>query len=200
MTSSAKKNFDNHIKQAYEAIEIYKHLKRSGYSADFGLRFVWVASVSALDHYISEIIIEKSTEHFANNKKLSSKILNEGVPLQATMRLHNASPTQAIVEFRSIIDKTVRFRTFQKANDVSDGLSFIWDEQHKWNKISRELGIKNSTAKHKLNSIGYRRDSIVHNADYDNSTCLIRPCDPDDAFEALSYINQLVDTIEFLVP
>jgi hypothetical protein len=112
--------------QCSESIAIYDFLVRSGYSADFGLRFVWVASVSALDHYITELIVEKSTEHFANGSSLSPKLSNEGVPISSLMIMHTI-PTlqvQAVVQFRNIVRNAVRFRTFQKADDVADGLVF----------------------------------------------------------------------------
>ncbi|WP_157956990.1 HEPN domain-containing protein [Salinicola salarius] len=200
MTSAAKTNFDSHLTQCYEAIEIYSHLKQRGYSADFGLRFVWVSSVSALDHYVSELIIEKSTEQFANQGILSTKLLNEGVPLQASMRMNSSSATQAIVEFRSFIEQVVRFRTFQKSKDIADGLSYIWNEQHKWEKISDKLGLKPKSAKYKLNSIGYRRDLIVHNADCDSYTGKLKECTTTEASEALNYIKETVEIIEDLVP
>ena len=57
----AKNKFDSHISQCSEAIAIYEFLEDHGYNADFGLRFVWVASVSALDHYVTELVVEKAT-------------------------------------------------------------------------------------------------------------------------------------------
>lgn len=199
MKSLAKTNFEGHANQADEAIEIYSYLRKNGYNADFGLRFVWVSAISSLDHYISELIIEKSTEHFANEKRLSRKALSQGVPLESTIKMKEASGPQSIVEFRSIISDAIKYKTFQKADDISDGLSYIWEEKHKWEKISQKLGVNTRTAKRKLNSIGYRRDSIVHNADFDDGRGEIRECILEDAKEALDYIKNVVNTIEELV-
>jgi hypothetical protein len=77
--TAAKSKFDEHLAQCSEAIAIHEFLDGHGYSADFGLRFVWVASVSALDHYVTELIVEKSTEHFSNGGQLSAKLLSEVV-------------------------------------------------------------------------------------------------------------------------
>ncbi|MDR3544079.1 MAG: HEPN domain-containing protein [Desulfosporosinus sp.] len=196
----SKDNFASHIRQCEEAIEIYNYLKANGYSADFGLRFVWVAAVSALDKYITELIIEKSTHHFSNGMQFSGKILNEQVPISSMMAMHSAPPPLAVIEFRKIITGAVRYRTFQKADDVADGLSFIWNEDHKWNKISENLGIENKKAKRKLNSIGIRRDAIVHNADFDEVNNKLTECDLDQASEAMSYIVKIVHIIDELVP
>lgn len=123
--TAAKTNFDTHIQQCHEAIEIYGYLEKSGYAADFGLRYVWVASISALDHYISELVVEKSTEQFANGQRLTAKMLSEGIPLDTALRVSAASPAQTLVEFRSAVLNMVRYRTFQKADDVADGLAFV---------------------------------------------------------------------------
>lgn len=199
MMTAARASFDNHVVQCVEALRIYEFLKASGYSADFGLRYVWVASVSALDNYILELVVEKALEQFSSGVSLSSRMLNEGVPFSSIIAMQSASPSQALVEFRKIVQQAVRFRTFQKADDVADGLSFIWNEPHKWNKISEELGIANKSAKYKLNSIAYRRDGIVHNADYDDVTGLIKACAPEDAKNALEYICRVVSIIDDLI-
>lgn len=197
--TAAKTNFDKHVVQSFEALHIYQFLKDNGYAADFGLRYVWVASISALDNYVSELIVEKAVEQLSNGETLSGRMLSEGVPLSSMISIQAASPTQAIVEFRKIVQQAVRFRTFQKANDVADGLSFIWNEPHKWNKISEVLGISNKPAKYKLNSIAYRRDGIVHNADYDDISGSLKPCSHADAHEALSYVCKVVSAIDELI-
>lgn len=198
--SNAKANFDQHIAQCAEAIQIYNFLRNHRYSADFGLRFVWVASISALNHYISELIVEKSTEHFSNNMALSDRILSEGVPLSSIVQMSAASPAQAVVEFRKIISNAVRFRTFQKAADVADGLAFIWSEQHKWDVIGKSIGMKGKNLKFTLNSIANRRDKIVHSADYDESNGKITPCLVQDAQKTAIFIEKIVHTIDEIIP
>jgi hypothetical protein len=198
--TAAKNNFDTHIVQCTEAIQIYEFLETKGYTADFGLRFVWVASMSALDHFISELIVEKATEQFSNGASMTSKILNESVPLGSMLDLQSISPAEAIINFRALTSQTVRFRTFQKADDVADGLAYIWEEPHKWNKISELLNVSNRTAKRKLNSIGYRRDLIVHSADYNVASDRPTPCNLEDAREVSNFIKGLVEKIEILVP
>lgn len=198
--TAAFERFDGHMRQCAEAIEIYNHLKGNGYAADFGLRFVWVAAVSALDHYVSELIVEKATIQFGNEMPLRPKLLTEAVPMASFLAWHSAPPSQRIIEFRKIISQAVRFRTFQKADDVADGLSFIWAEEHKWNIISDRLGLQNKPAKRKLNSIATRRDMIVHNADFDEVSGVLRACDQDQARQASNYIYKVVQAIDELVP
>lgn len=195
----AKNNFENHIGHCSDAIHVYEYLNKSGYSADFGLRYVWVASVSALDHYISELVIEKSTEHFANSGILTAKMLNEGIPLESALKINAASPAQSLVEFRKAVIGMVRYRTFQKADDVADGLAFVWDQKHKWKFISAAMGMKNDIAKATLNAIAYRRDLIVHNADYNEATGALYECNARDAKNAIDHISRIVESIDGLI-
>ncbi len=198
--TAAKTNFDCHINQCREAIAVHEFLETHGYAADFGLRFVWVASVSALDHYISELIVEKATEHFSNGNDLTARLLNEMIPMAALVRMQSAPAAQAVVEFRNIVTRSVRFRTFQKADDVSDGLSFVWNEKHKWDKISDQINMGAKDAKSKLNSICNRRNLIAHNADYNEATAALMPCIRSDAQEVLQFVSGVVDAIDKLVP
>lgn len=198
--TAAKNKFDSHISQCAEAITIYEFLEGHGYNADFGLRFVWVSSVSALDHYVTELVVEKATEHFSNGIELSAKLSSEGVPLASLQRMQAVSAAQAVVEFRAIIRNVVRFRTFQKANDVVDGLAYIWNEKHKWDKIASAMSVPVKNAKRKLNGICTRRDLIVHNADYNEVTGELTPCIHSDAEEVITYVSNIVAAIDSLVP
>lgn len=196
----AKNKFDSHISQCAEAITIYEFLEGHGYNADFGLRFVWVASVSALDHYVTELVVEKATEHFSNGVELSAKLSSEGVPLASLQKMQAVSAAQAVVEFRTIVSNAVRFRTFQKADDVVDGLAYVWNEKHKWVKIAGSIGVPAQNAKRKLNGICTRRDLIVHNADYNEVTGELAPCIHSDAEEVITYVSKIVAAIDSLVP
>lgn len=198
--TAAKRNFNSHLDQCNEAMAVYEFLEGSGYAAEFGLRFVWVASVSALDHYITELVVEKATEQFSNGDRLTPKLGKEGVPLESVMKFRTLSNSEAVVEFRNSICQSVRFRAFQKADDVADGLAYIWGEKSKWEKISNEIGIPVKSAKQKLNGICYRRDAIVHNADYNEATGTLTSCINSDAREVISYISKIATAIDSLVP
>ena len=198
--TAAKTKFDSHISQCSDAITIYNFLDGHGYNADFGLRFVWVASVSALDNYVTELIVEKATEQFSNNAALTAKLSSEGVPLASLLKMRAVPAAQAVVEFRATMSNAVRFRTFQKADDIADGLAYIWQEKHKWDKIAGSIGEQPKSARRKLNSICTRRDQIVHNADYNEATGDLMPCILSDAKEVISYVLRIVTAIDSLVP
>ena len=126
--------------------------------------------------------------------------MNEAVPFATVMTLYGSNPVDATVHFHSAITLRLKYRTFQKADDVADGLAYIWDNDHKWAIISGELGLLPKTAKRKLNTIVVRRDTIVHNADYDSSSGTLLQCLDSDAAEVVSYIRQVTAAIDKLVP
>lgn len=58
------------------------------------------------------------------------------------------------------------FMAFQDPGKVADALSFIWDENDKWGKISNQMGMDNNDCKTYLKNIVIRRNQIVHEGDY----------------------------------
>ncbi|MEP1308260.1 HEPN domain-containing protein [Sulfitobacter sp.] len=199
MPSAAKNNFSSHISQCDDAAKIYNFLVTKGYAADFGLRFVWVAAISALDNYISELVVEKATEIYSNKGSLPKKLQAEGVPLEKVLEFQLSNPIEATMIFRKLITNSVKFQTFQSADGVASGLAYIWDEQHKWKRISEGMGMQLKPAKGKLNSICFRRNAIAHNADYDMSSNKLRDCKLEDAVAASEFVKELVNTIDDLV-
>ena len=131
---------------------------------------------------------------------MSDKLSVQGVPLVSLLRMLEVSKSQAIVEFRAVMVNTMRFKTFQKSDDIASGLAFVWSEKNKWDKISEELRLPVKTVKRKLNGICTRRDVIVHNADYNEATGDLNPCIHSDAKEVITYVSKVVAAIDSLVP
>ena len=198
MNSEAKKRFDNNLSECEEAIQIYAYLKTKGYNADFGLRFVWVAGISALDHYVTEIVVEKGTEIFANGNNAAA-LLSMPIIMETAIALKDANPVDAILIFKQAISDAVRYKSFQKAEDVVSGLAYIWSEKHKWQTIGRYLGKHPKVLRETLNNIVSRRNIIVHNADFVGSENVRKPVDPQDAKEVVFYLKELVRAIDQLV-
>lgn len=197
MSSNAKVIFDNHISECREALVIFDHLeKKAGFAADFSLRFVWIAAVSALDHYISRVIVEKATLLFGNNKPLQAKLLNEVLSVSNAIALRDADPVNAVLIFRNILDAAIRFKSFQHPDKISDGLSYIWPQSHKWNYISKQLRMDETSLKRKLSGIVERRNLIAHNGDYDESTQSKLSVTKRDAQEVVDFIAEIVVVLD----
>jgi len=193
--------FDRNILECSDAISVHDYLaKNTGFKAEFNLRFVWIAGISALDHYITELVIEKATEAFVNAAPLQSKLDTEVVTIGRCLSLRYANSVEAVLQFRKLIATGVRFRSFHRASQVADALAYIWGEKHKWQRIASEIGTNAESAKSTLDAIVDRRNLIAHNADIDESSGMRLPVNAQDARRVVTSISNIVEAIDRLVP
>jgi hypothetical protein len=200
MISRAKLLFDSHLEECREAIALYEHFEKTSiYRADFNLRFVWIAAVSALDHYVSQLILERATKAYANNEALTAKLLSDGVSLSSALELRGANSVDAILIFRRILSECIRYKSFQHPDKIADGLSYVWAEKHKWQYIAGVLGISLDHLKGTMENIVDRRNLIAHNADYDEARGEKLPVDKLQALEVVKFLASIADVIELEV-
>lgn len=199
MTTRAKERFDANLDECAEALRIYDYLRARGYEANFGLRFVWVAAVSAVDHYVTELIVERAVKMVANKEAKTDALLAMHLRLDVALAVAEANPIEAVVIFQRAIEDGVRFRSFQKAEDVAGGLSLVWAEDHKWQKIAEQMGEGHRQVREKLNNIVARRNGIAHNADYDEVAKSRSPVEAEDAAEVVRFLKRLVEAIDRIV-
>lgn len=83
-----------------------------------------------------------------------------------TLRDMEANPCIASVIFEKRIVLANGYKSFQDPKKIAEGLSYIWDEKHKWTKIASELGMSSEECTKKLNNIVLRRNQIAHEGDY----------------------------------
>lgn len=197
MPSSSKLIFDNHMAECQEAIALYEHIEKSaGFRAEFNLRFVWIAAVSAMDHYISQVILERCTYAYGNKLPLENKLLSDVITFSNALSLRNADPVESVLIFKKIVDGIVRYRSFQYPDKIADGLSYIWSEKHKWNYISAKMHLDTTSVKRKLSGIVDRRNLIAHSGDYDEALGRKLLVKKVDAEEVVSFIGKIVSIVD----
>jgi len=103
------------------------------------------------------VVFNELFENFAEQIRKISEILRATIP-----------PKEYYFELEIV--KKLKFIAFQEPNRIADGLSFIWNEPHKWKIIADTMGLDLSTVKTTLKTISLRRNQIVHEADIDMST------------------------------
>ncbi len=200
MTSRAKLLFDSHLQECREAITLYEHFEKTSiYRADFNLRFVWIAAVSALDQYISQLILEVATEAYANKIALTPKLLSDGVLLSNALELRDANSVDLILIFKRILSECISHKSFQHPDKIAEGLSYIWSQKHKWQHIAGVLQITMDELKGTLESIVDRRNLIAHNADYDEARGEKLPVDKIQAREVIKFLAAIASVIELEV-
>lgn len=165
--------FNSNIRQAREISALYDYLVASvavPQQFDDLLRSQLVYSVSAFDKLIHDLVRIGMVQSFMGVRTPTGKYLSEPV----SMQVHNEMVQATIPPKEHVFEQALfrKFKTisFQDPVKVADGLSYIWDESQKWQKIAALLGISDPAARTRLKLIADRRNAIVHEADIDPST------------------------------
>ncbi len=87
------------------------------------------------------------------------------------------------------------FLAFQDPSKVADALSFIWNENDKWGKISNFMGMSKNDCTTYLKNIVIRRNQIVHEGDYTDILSKRQDIFPQDVLDIRRYILKLGEAI-----
>lgn len=141
------------------------HLKPMSF--DDLLRFEIVYAVSALDKLIHDLIRIGMIEIFMGVRPPTAKYLSEKISLSAYGSMSAATVPPKEYYFEQEVISRLRTIAYQAPDKISDGLSYIWDEAHKWQAISKAMEMDKDVVKTQLRLIVDRRNKIVHEADAD---------------------------------
>jgi len=170
---NAKGVFERNIRQARELGVLYEYLSNTvaiPEQFDGLLRSQLVDAVSAFDKLMHDLIRIGMVGMFENVRPPTGKYLSEAVAIQHLPGLAAGAIPPPPVRFEEIVREKLSKLSFQDPAKVADGLSLIWNEGHKWQKIARDLGMTEDDAKRKLKLVVTRRNAIVHEADLDPVT------------------------------
>lgn len=165
--------FNSNIASAKDAGSIYDYLAgavASPLSFDDLLRSQIVYSVSAFDKLIHDLVRIGMVETYLGQRPATDKYLNESISLKIHVELITTSIPPNVHIFEQALFQKFKFVSYQFPDKVADGLSYIWDENQKWQKIAGKMGISDSMARKSLKLIADRRNAIVHEADIDPVT------------------------------
>lgn len=165
--------FESNMKDAAALSSVFEYLTNtvSGpMSFDDLLRSRLVYALSAFDKLLHDVIRTGIVETYAGKRAATKKYLNEKICLSDLNTLSSSIPGTAEAVFENIIREKLSFISYQDPDKVADGLSYIWDEPHKWLRISEKLGLPEGDVRKRLKLISARRNAIVHEADIDPVT------------------------------
>ena len=165
--------FQENIEQAKNSTALYEYLESSissPFSFDDLLRAQIVYSVSAFDKLIHDVIRIGMIEIFTGNRAPTPKYLAESISISTYNELISVTVPPKEYIFEQAVFKKLKTISYQEPKKVAEGLSYIWDESQKWQKIAIKMSMDDRTAKTKLKLIAARRNSIVHEADIDPSS------------------------------
>ena len=126
------------------------------------LRAELVLAVSALDHFIHELVRLGMLEAYRGKRPRTQRFLKFKVSLE------NALTGIADNEQEEWIDSEIRtrngYRTFQNPEKISEAIQLISDVSL-WVNVSQRMGRAPEEVKEELHNIVNRRNQIVHEAD-----------------------------------
>lgn len=204
--------FKDSLKYVKELDALYVHLKDTLHLpndlTDL-LRAEWVYTISAMDKLIHELIRIGMIQAFQGSRIKTKKFLSFGISvdtytniassisttLQTNAQTNVPPPEPPEYWFEQEVIQKHKHLSFQDPDKISDGLSLIWDENQKWNKLSQSIGIVENDLKTKLKTIISRRNQIVHEADLDLLSGQRNTIDKADIDNVVPFIEALSEAI-----
>jgi len=165
--------FNSNITDARNISALYEYLSSTvaaPQSFDDLLRSQIVYSVSAFDKLIHDLIRIGMVEIFMGRRIPTPKYLSEPIPMQVHSEIILATIPPKEYIFEQAIFQKLKTVSYQDPSKVAEGLSYIWNEPQKWQKIATAMATTDKTARTTLKLITDKRNSIVHEADIDPFT------------------------------
>lgn len=194
--------FRENIRDINAITALHNHLTTAMGSAvnlDDLLRSKIVYSVSALDKLMHDTITTGMVEIFSGTRLATPKYLTEPIPTAVMQEIISASVVPPVVIYESAIRAKLKILSFQDPDKISDGLSYIWPESQKWQKIAAAAGEEASVMRTTLKLIVTRRNAIVHEGDIDPISNSKIPITATEAEDTVQFLIKVGETIHSLV-
>jgi hypothetical protein len=176
-------DFESSIIDALNLGSLYQHLKTQGIPmpAEDLLRAQVAYSVGAFDKLMHDLIRIGMVDIFAGKRSPTARYLAETFDLQTWKSIHEATLPPPAAIFEIAVVKKHSHVSFQDPVKVAEGLSLIWGEQQKWERIAAVLGLTAAYTRTTLKLIVQRRNAIVHESDMHPVTKLKSPITQQEA-------------------
>jgi hypothetical protein len=165
---SALMLFKLSMEEAKSLTSLYEYLEtsiKSPFSFDDLLRSQVVYSVSAFDKLMHDVIRVGMIEIFMGRRQSTPQYLAESISTSTYNELISATVPPKEYVFEQSIVKKLKTISYQSPEKVAEGLSYIWNEKQKWQKIAARMSLNDADARTRLKLIADRRNSIVHESD-----------------------------------
>lgn len=190
---NSKRRFDESISRIRNSHSLYVHLvEDKGFDHSIVseiLRSEIVYIIAALDRLVHDLVLAGVLEIYNGLRPQTAAYGN----ITINFLQHQSLTTVAIpiVELRQIIISKHKYLAFQEPDKISNALSLIWNENHKWQRIATAMGIPMVDVNVKLKNIVIRRNQIVHESDLDLFTGVETPIVKSDVEDSVNFIEAL---------
>ncbi len=162
-------SFERHIEDIRRVNHIYDHLVKQVNlpSADLCdlLRIQLVNAVSAFDWLMHEYVHAGIMKQLMGNAPMTSKVKVFSIDADTYSQLATLDAIEKYEILSVRVSSVLRTMSFQSPEKIKDGLSYIWEEPHKWQLLSQECGLSEKDLRDKVKRYVERRNQIVHEAD-----------------------------------
>lgn len=184
--------FSDNLNRVRNLDRVYEYLSKQILdlvSFDDLLRFQIVYAVSAFDKLIHDFVRIGMVQIFSGSRTPTDKYLSETMPVRLYIDLMSATaPPREFLFEAEVVNKLKKF-SFQEPDRVAEGLSYIWNEPHKWQKIAISLGKQDGEVRKRLKLIVDRRNMIVHEADIDLISKMRHPISRSECNDVTNFLD-----------
>ena len=157
------------------------------------LRAELVLAVSALDHYIHQIVKLGMLKAYRGQHIQTPAFLRFQVTLEGALQSISSPPSDSWLEDQ--VTTRHGYQSFQFPDKIAAAIRLI-SEAQLWNEVANHLGMTAQDVKQELKLIVTRRNQIAHEADMDPSFPDKRwPIDEHLVDNAISFIEQLAEAM-----
>lgn len=192
------------ISQIRQTNDVYKYLKGVVKLQDAEindiLRSQIVNVISALDRYLHEKVRKGICDMFLGNRAITNKFKSFSVSSDTVLRIWGDTSLTVIdreILINEVVIQSLKTLSFQKAINIKDALSYLWDEPHKMTIIAKKMEVSGGTDNEKqryltqkLDLLVERRNQIAHESDiyYGGKRDICQ----DDVIDAIAFIEKFV--------
>jgi RiboL-PSP-HEPN len=184
--------FETSIIAARQHTALYDYLSNQihvTWPFDDLLRAQVVVTVAAFDKFVHDLIRVGVCEIFSGKRVTTARYNAEQISISLHSQLVNASiPPKEVIFEAAIVERLSRL-SFQQPDKVADGLSLIWSQNDKWFEISRVMGCGKEHTITQLKLIIWRRNSIVHESDFDPMSYNKTPIEREECVSMTDFIE-----------
>ena len=190
------KRFLKLVQDTQNVETLYNYFEHSVVPVDISdlLRWQWVQCISAFDKFVHDVVRVGMVEIFLGNRTPTPKYNTFQIDIQTYGDMINNIIDASLIFERKLILKH-GFLAFQDPSKVADALSYIWNENDKWGKISNLMGMSKDGCTTYLRNIVIRRNQIVHEGDYTDSLSRRQDIFLQDVIDIRDYILKLGQAI-----
>ncbi|MBC6308222.1 hypothetical protein HCJ66_01520 [Listeria sp. FSL L7-1582] len=198
---SAKLIFDNIINETKQLGSLYSFLEttvKPPFDYNDILRWQLAQAVAGLDLYIHELVKIGIIQIYSGKRERTKRYRSFSLTLEVAEDINSPENKSIALDIlEKEINKRHGFLSFQTPEKISEALSYVWEEKHKWQEIAGYLNMEKDEVMKTLKLCTQRRNQIVHEADYIDTTR--QNIKVEDVEESIIFIEKIVDSIHNLV-